>query len=262
MKLRQYLRVVFLAFEMALRHSATDLFIIFGVVFQPLIVAVLGLYMLQGRGGDYAIFVVVGSGLTGLWTSLLFISGNSINQERWTGTLEMLVGVPTPVIVVALGKNLAYVLQSFVSMVVAYLLAAVLFGAQLQVAYPVYFGISILFTVLAFVSFGLVIAPLFVMNPEVRRWQNGLEYPVYILSGFLFPVLLLPGWTTPLSKILAPYWAAQALHASTTGNPTLETMLGYWGIMLLYSLIYIAVSGTLFRRMLVRARREATLNMQ
>ena len=247
---------------MALRHSATDLFIIFGVVFQPLIVAVLGLYMLQGRGGDYAIFVVVGSGLTGLWTSLLFISGNSINQERWTGTLEMLVGVPTPVIVVALGKNLAYVLQSFVSMVVAYLIASVLFGAQLQVAYPAYFAISILFTVLAFVSFGLVIAPLFVMNPEVRRWQNGLEYPVYILSGFLFPVLLLPGWTTPLSKILAPYWAAQALHAATTGNPTLESMLGYWGIMLLYSLIYLAVSGTLFRRMLVRARREATLNMQ
>lgn len=262
MKLRHYLRVVYLAFEMALRHSATDLFIIFGVVFQPLIVAVLGLYMLQGRGGDYAIFVVVGSGLTGLWTSLLFISGNSITQERWTGTLEMLVGVPTPLIVVALGKNLAYVLQSFLSMVVAYILASVLFGAQLQVTQPLYFGISILFTILAFVSFGLVIAPLFVMNPEVRRWQNGLEYPVYILSGFLFPVLLLPGWTTPISKILAPYWAAQALHASTTGNPTLQTMLEYWGIMLLYSVIYIAVSGTLFRRMLVRARREASLNMQ
>jgi ABC-2 type transport system permease protein len=262
LKFKQHLRVVFLAFEMALRHSATDLFIIFGVVFQPLIVAVLGLYMLQGRGEDYAIFVVVGSGLTGLWTSLLFISGNSINQERWTGTLEMLVGVPTPLIVVALGKNLAYVLQSFLSMAVAYVLAAILFGAQLQVTNPGYFVISILFTILAFVSFGLVIAPLFVMNPEVRRWQNGLEYPVYILSGFLFPVLLLPGWTTPLSKILAPYWAAQALHASTTGDPTLQTMLGYWGVMLLYSLIYLAISGTLFRRMLVRARREATLNMQ
>ncbi|MGD8604581.1 MAG: ABC transporter permease [Anaerolineales bacterium] len=262
MKFKQYLRVVRLSFEMALRHSATDLFIIFGVVFQPLIVAVLGLYMLQGRGGDYAIFVVVGSGLTGLWTSLLFISGNSITQERWTGTLEMLVGVPTPLIVVVLGKNLAYVLQSFLSMVVAYILAAVLFGAQLQVSHPLFFAISILFTILAFVSFGLVIAPLFVMNPEVRRWQNGLEYPVYILSGFLFPILLLPGWTTPISKILAPYWAAQALHASTTGAPTLETMLGYWGIMLLYSLIYLAVSGTLFRRMLVRARREASLNMQ
>ena len=48
-------------------------------------------------GDDYAMFVVVGSGLTGFClSSLLFISGNSINAERWQGTLESLVALPSP----------------------------------------------------------------------------------------------------------------------------------------------------------------------
>jgi ABC-2 type transport system permease protein len=72
--------------------------------------------MLQDKGMDAAMFVVVGSGLTGLWSSLLFISGNSINFERWTGTLESLVAIPTPFEVIVFGKNLANVVQSLLSM--------------------------------------------------------------------------------------------------------------------------------------------------
>ena len=58
-----------------------DLFIIFTVLVQPLIIALLALWMLKDKGRDYAIFVVVGSGMTGLWSSLLFIGGNSINAR-------------------------------------------------------------------------------------------------------------------------------------------------------------------------------------
>ena len=93
---KAYLHVIATAAQMSLKMMVADAFIIFAVLFQPLIIALLGMWMLQGRGGDFAIFVVVGSGMTGLWSSLLFVSGNSITQERWTGTLEMLVGMPTP----------------------------------------------------------------------------------------------------------------------------------------------------------------------
>lgn len=61
-----------------------------------MMIAVLALFMLQGKGADYAMFVVIGSGLTGLWSSLLFVSGNSINVERWIGTLETLVACRLP----------------------------------------------------------------------------------------------------------------------------------------------------------------------
>ena len=74
--------------EMTFRLQIMDSFIMFGIVIQPLLIATLAMWMLQGKGADAAIYVVVGSGMTGLWSCLLFVSGNSINDERWTGTLE------------------------------------------------------------------------------------------------------------------------------------------------------------------------------
>ncbi len=259
---KNYARVIVTAAEMAMKMAAADGFIVFGVLFQPLIIALLGMWMLQGRGGDYAIFVVVGSGMTGLWSSLLFVSGNSITQERWVGTLEMLVGMPTPIQVVVFGKNLANVIQSLLSMVVSYLLVAIFFGYSLAIAQPVLFCISLIFTVISFVCFGLVIAPVFVLNPDVQRWQNGLEFPVYILGGFLFPIALLPPLITPLSYLLAPYWAARALHATSSGGADFGEVAWCWGMMLLFSVIYLILSRGLFRMMLRRARTDATLNVQ
>ena len=261
-RLKQSFHVVRLAAEMAMRHAATDSFVIFAVFVQPLIIAVLGLLMLRERGGDYGVFVVVGSGLTGLWSSLLFVSGNAITHERWTGTLEGLVGMPTPLWMVVLGKNLAHVIQSLGSMVLAYLVVSLLSGYPILIQQPFFFAASTLFIVISFVCFGLLLSPLFIVNPDVQRFQNGLEYPVYILSGFLFPILLLPGWTNPLSYMLAPYWAAVSLHDSAAGQATLQNLAFNWGMMLLLSAVYLLISAFLFRRMLEKARRDATLGFQ
>jgi ABC-2 type transport system permease protein len=258
----RYWRAMVASFEMTFRQMVADSFILFGVFIQPLIIAVLGLWMLRDKGGDYAIFVVIGSGMTGLWSTLLFGSGNSITTERWYGTLETLVGVPTPMALIVFGKCLANVVQSLGSMIASYLLVSLLFGYPLTVAQPIPFLISIAFTVISFVSFGLVIAPLFILNPDVQRFQNAMEFPVYMLGGFLFPVALLPGWTTPLSYLLAPYWAAQALHDTAGGGVSLDQVAFSWGMLLLSSVVSLFVAAVLFRVMLRKARADATLGME
>lgn len=258
----KYWRTILVVAEMALRQQLMDGFIIFTVLFQPIIIALLGLFMLKDKGPDAAMFVVVGSGLTGLWSSLLFISGGSINAERWSGTLETLVAIPTPFEVVVFGKNLANVVQSLASMVIGYLIAAFSFGYSLDIQQPLLFIASILLSVVAFISFGLVIAPIFVMNPGVRAWQNAMEFPVYILCGFLFPVLLLPQWTNPISYLLPPYWAARALHGTSTTGASLNEILFAWGMMLLFSAIDLFIASHLFKLMLYRARADATLGME
>jgi ABC-2 type transport system permease protein len=258
----KYLPALFAAFEMSLRQLVVDSFILFGILLQPLIIAVLGLGMLRDKGGEYAIFVVVGSGMTGLWSTLLFGSGNSITQERWTGTLETLVGVPTPLAVIVFGKNLAIVLQSFLSMAASYILVSLLFGYALSIAQPVLFAISLVFTLLSFVAFGLMLGPVFIMNPAANRFQNAMEYPVYMLGGFLFPISLLPGWTTPFSYVLAPYWAARALHATASGEAPLSEVVFAWGMMLLFTVVYLFIAAQLFRVMLRKARVDATLGME
>jgi ABC-2 type transport system permease protein len=260
-KIRQTLYLILIAFEMEMKQNLTDAFIIFGILVQPMIIAFLALWMLKGQSTDYAIFVAVGSGMTGLWTTLLFNSGNSITGERWTGTLESLVGAPVPLRIIVFGKNLADVTQSLLSVVVCYTLISLILGYALIIAQPFLFAISILFTVFSFVCFGLIMATLFILNPDVQRFQNGLEFPIYILGGFLFPIAILPNWTTPLSYLLVPYWAAKALHATSSGSGSLMDILFDWGMMLLFGVFYILISEFLFRKVLFKARVDATLGM-
>jgi ABC-2 type transport system permease protein len=259
---RRNLRVIPVSFEMTLRSQAADSFVLFGILIQPLIIAMLAIWMLTPKGAGEAIFVVIGSGMTGLWSTLLFIGGNSITWERWTGTLESLVAQPTPIAYVIFGKNLAAVLQSLLSMLVSYGLASLVFRLPLSIAQPGPFAISLLLTIFSFVGFGLIISPVFLLNPAVNQWQNALEFPVYILAGFLFPIALLPGWTTPISYALAPYWAARALHATSAGTATPAELVLCWGMMLLFGTAYLFISQLLMRAVLRKARADATLGLE
>ena len=260
-KLKKYIKVMAMAFEVEMRQNLTDGFVIFGILIQPLIVAFMALWMLKGQGPGHAIFVVVGSGMTGLWTTLLFNGGHSITGERWTGTLEPLVASPASLRLIVYGKVLANVTQSLLSMAGCYTLISLILGYPLTLVHPWLFFISLLFTVFALVSFGLIIASFFILVPDFARMVNTLEFPVYILCGFLFPIVLLPGWTTPLSYILSPYWAALALHGASQGTLSPEQIWGVLGLLVLFSLIYIFASGRLYRVILRKARADATLDI-
>jgi ABC-2 type transport system permease protein len=258
----KYWRTVLIVVEMTMRQLFMEPFVIFTVFIQPLLIAVLGLWMLQGKGADGALFVVVGSGLTGLWSSMLFISGNSINIERWIGTLEALVGTPTPFEVIVFGKNIANVIQSLSAMILGYGAAAVFFGYSLTIQQPLLFAASLLLTVAGFACFGLVIAPVFILSPGVQAWQNALEFPMYVLCGFLFPIALLPGWTTPISYVLPPYWAAVALHGTSTGGASLSQTLFAWAMILLFSIVDLLIASRLFKVFLYKVRADATLGLE
>jgi len=127
---------------------------------------------------------------------------------------------------------------------------------------PLLFAISILVSLFGFISFSLMIAPTFVMYRSVQQFQNTMEYPVFILAGFLFPILLLPNWTIPLSYLLPPYWAAVALHGTSTGNASLEQTFFALGMILVFSVLDLFVASRLFKAMLYKVRVDATLDVQ
>lgn len=258
--MRSNLKVIPRVMEMTFKQNLTDGFVIFTVFIQPLLVALLGLWMLQDKGPDYGIYIVVGSGMAGLWSSLVFMSGNAVNVERWFGTLETLVGVPTPLAAIVFGKNLAHVIQSLISMVFCYILASAVFGYPLAVEMPGAFIVSVFAVVLSFICFGLVISPIFVLNPQVAAFQNGIEFPVYVVSGFLFPIAMLPVWTVPISYALPTYWAARAMHAAARASEPMGSIVLSWLVLLVTSGAYVVIGSLLFRKFITRAKEKATLD--
>ncbi len=261
-RLQWPLRVAWSAGTFHLKQVAVDEFVLFNIALQPLFIALLAIYMLRETPGFQAIYVLVGSAMTGLWTGTLFFNTNSILAERWVGSLEYIVGSVTHLATVVLGKSIVNVLLSLTSMLFCYPLAAFVFGFPLTIADPIGFAVSIGLTVLALVSLGMLIAPLMALRPGSEIWLNVLEFPMYIVGGFLFPVALLPAWTTPISFALAPYWAARALHATSSGGAPGEEVILSWGMLIASSVLYWFLSAWLFRVVLRQTLIEASLSRQ
>ncbi len=256
------LRIVWVIFYMQLKQMAVDAFVLFIVLVQPLLVALVAIYMLRDSAGFQAIYVIVGSAMTGLWSGTLFFCTRNVDRERWSGTLESIIGSPTDLRTVMLAKSLANVTLSLSSMLFSYPLAAFVFGYSLTVDQPLLFGVSMFLTVMALVSFGMLLAPLMALNPGSTMWNNTLEFPVYILGGFLFSIALLPAWTTPVSYALTPYWAARVLHETSSGGVPLPEIFRSWVFLIGYSVIYWFISTRLFQIVVRRAREDATLGLE
>jgi ABC-2 type transport system permease protein len=48
-----------------------------------------------------------------------------------------------------------------------------------------------------------------------------LEYPVWLICGFLVPLSLFPDWVRPISWVLAPTWGMNAIRESALGGSPL-----------------------------------------
>lgn len=253
------LRVVLAGARLWLRFMAIDRFMLFCVFFQPFFIGVTVMYMVRSRPDFDPVFVVVGSGLSGIWSTVLFDGTWSIGSERHQGTLELVVGSPAPLMSVIAGKLVGGVTFSSASIALCYGIGAWLFGYDIAVRDLPGFVLSLLMALLALGALGLLIAPIAILARTISRFFAVMEYPVFIFGGFLFPILLLPGWTHPLSYALPPYWAAVALHGTSSGELAGPALVAVWLVLLASCLAAVALAWPFFRLVLRRARRDGTL---
>ncbi len=108
---------------------------------------------------------------------------------------------------------------------------------------------------------GLLPAATFVLLRNANALANPLDAPVWLLSGMLVPVTVLPQWTLPVSWALPTTWGARAVHAATSGGPdraeVLVPMAAALALGALYALLAVLVLGRVERR----ARAAATLSL-
>lgn len=250
------------AAELEIRQLAVSLFMLFCVLVQPFFIAVTVMFMLRHRPDFDPVYVVIGSALSGLWSVVLFEGNWIVGGERWMGTLELVVGSPTALMLVVAGRLVGTMVFSLLSLVLNYAVGAWLFGYSIAVIDPLGFAISLVLALAALWAMGILLAPIGILSRAVGHFVNVLEYPVYALGGFLFPILLLPGWSTPISYLLPPYWAATALHATSSGYvdaPVPTPML--WAILAVSVVAVLLIARPLFGLVLRRAKRDGTLQL-
>jgi ABC-2 type transport system permease protein len=212
-----------------------------------------------GRG-DLTAYALMAPVLMTLWQLSLLTSGETIAEDRWTGTFELAVAAPASLSVALLGRVLAVTGVALLSFVEVWLVARLLFDAEIVFHHPAAFVLTLGTTALAMAGTSLIMAALFVITRSPRTFQNSLSFPFYVLGGVLVPVSYLPDWIEPLSTLVFLSWGADLLRDSLAPAPVENLALRLLMVVLL-GVGGFLVGRLLLERLLRRVRQSGEVSL-
>ncbi len=263
------LRVIFSAFRMAMLHWMADPQWVIPNIIAPFVFTTVALTLFKDSTGPFGLYAVLGGGMMGMWGNTLYSSGYAIDFERWQGTLEEVLAAPSKLVHVITGRAISNAVFGLTNMVAILLIATLGFRVPLGIADPLLFTVSLIMTLLSVSALGLIFASSFVLSRSTQALTNGLETPLYIVSGSMFPIALLPFWIHPAAYVLGPTWGVDAIRLATSSEYASQS---FWAgmnvnvaifldltIMLLITLAYAVMAVVLFKVVEKIARTKGAL---
>lgn len=254
------------ALSASFRHQAT-LFLaepqwIVPNIIAPFVLALVVLMLFQDPGPEALLYAVLGGGMMGMWGNTLYASGFSIQSDRWWGTVDAIFAAPSSLIWIIGGRTIWNALVGILNGLFVLVVAVLLFQMPFVMDDLPLFILAFLLTLLSLAALGMLFSAAFVLTRSAQVLTNGLEYPIYVGTGSMFPIALLPFWSNPLSLSLAPTWGIDAIRYAALGDYPNGFSSGYWGDLLalaILSLTYLTVSIWLYKAVDKRARKTANL---
>ena len=226
-------------------------------ILYPLFFATVAFFLYREGSPHALLYASLGASVMGVWSATSTTAGAALQRERWHGTLELLVAAPAPFSLVMLPVTIAMATIGLYSMAATLLWGRLVFGIELHIVHPLLFFIAVPATVISIGMFGFLIAVAFVRYRTAWALGNALEYPVWLICGFLVPLTLFPSWVRPISWVLAPTWGMRGIRESALGGSPLPDI----GLCLALGAVYTAIGVLAVNRVLDSARARATLSL-
>jgi ABC-2 type transport system permease protein len=236
-----------------LSGSASELV---SITFWPIIYATIAYYMFGAESDpDVLLTASLGATVMAIWSSVAFSAGGAIQIQRTLGTLELLVAAPVPFAAILAPITIATSAIGVYALAPTLFWGRLLFGIPLHFEHPLLFAISLAVAIVAIGMLGLILASTLIYYRAALFLGASLEYPVWLITGLLVPLSVLPSWAEPISWMLAPTWGMRAIRESAVGGAP----LGAIAMCLALSACYLAIALVCLRAFERLARERATL---
>jgi len=152
---------------------------------------------------DYVGFVVVGGAMTAFWTNVLWSMSTQLYWEKEQGNLPLYIISPASLMAILLGMALGGLVSTTLRAVVIILLGSLLFHVNyVLVSLPELLAVFFL-CMTALYGLGMMTAAIFLMfSREAWHWANLAQEPVYLASGFYFPIRSFPLWISSIASLI------------------------------------------------------------
>ena len=211
-----------------------------GVVIWPIVYASIAYYLLDSKDNPRLLLAAsLGAAVMLMWSLVVIGSSNALENQRWLGTLELLVAAPVPFAAVIAPITVASGVVGGYALVATLAWGTLIFHVPLTIAHPLAFAVAVPACVLAIGMLGLVMASTFVLYRAAFSLGIALQYPVWIATGLLVPLSTLPAFVGRIGWFLGPYWGFRAVREAAIGSHAWR----YIGMCVVISAAYAVVGS-------------------
>ncbi|HZY93124.1 MAG TPA: ABC transporter permease [Thermoplasmata archaeon] len=216
----------------------------------PVIFALVSYQLFRGSGPSFVLYAVLGAGMMSMWGQTLYGSGWATGQDRELGTLEPTLSAPTPYLYVVAGRVIWNTVAGLLGGLIVFVVVGLSYGHPIPLQDPLSFVLLFVFVIVSLAAVGVVFAAAYVYTRYAGFIQNIGEFAFYVGTGCMFPVVILPFWSNPVSLLFPPTWALDALrYVAVPGYQGFG-----WGLMgdlvgaVGSTVVYLAIAGMVFSR--------------
>jgi ABC-2 type transport system permease protein len=152
---------------------------------------------------DYIGFVVVGGAMTAFWMNVLWSMSSQLYWEKEQGNLALFIMTPTSMMAILLGMALGGLLATTLRALVIIILGSVFFNVQYVVTSFIQLFAVFFLAMVALYGLGMMAASLYLLlSREAWHISNLAQEPIYLFSGFYFPIKSFSFWISAAASII------------------------------------------------------------
>ncbi len=160
-------------------------------------------YRAIGAPEEYVGFVVMGGAMTAFWMNIMWSMSSQLYWEKEQGNLALYIMAPNSMMAVLLGMAVGGMFATFLRAIAIILLGSFLFHVQYVIGNFLQL-MAVFFTAMtALYGMGMMSASLFLLlGREADHLAQLATEPVYLVSGFYFPIKSFNFWIAAGASII------------------------------------------------------------
>ncbi len=220
-------------------------------------------YRAIGAPRDYIGFVVVGGAMTAFWLNVLWSMASQLYWDKDMGNLELYVLSPGPMMAILLGMAVGGLVFAGVRAAFILIIGSLLFQVTYSTGSLLLLLVVFAVTMAALYGMGMMFASIFLASGrEAWHLANLLQEPIYLASGFYFPIKAMGFWVATFASIIPLTLGMDAMRQLLfTSDPTLGflSVPVELGILVILAVIFIAAAYLTLNKLEEIGRREGRL---
>ena len=208
---------------------------------------------------NFSGMIILGTIVYLLYNRMLWGTGASLQEERFSGTIESLFLTPANRTTMLFAFGFSSLLEGAWWIVGVFVLSWAIFGLQPAIADWAAVAIALVSTMMALVAVGVFFASFFVLTRASDQLATSLMAPIRYASGVAFPISALPAVFQLFAYILPVTYGINALRTTVIQQGTTISLIGTLVPLYLVTVVLIVVGHFTLKSVEAQAKKSGSL---